>query len=141
MDNRGSFSKDRIHSTFLPGLHSLLEASYQSAFFVLQYWLFGAANLIRISATEMKSAPGRCLKRIGHLPTHWDRISSIGRIRNRHCRDKCHCVWMQRGINDLVAHSGFNYFSHVHDCNAITKVLHHCQVMRDKEKCDPKLIS
>ena len=62
------------------------------------------------------------------------------RIRNRHRREKCPRIRVQRILVQLVAVGNLDNVAEVHHRDAVADMPHNGQVVRDEQVCQPELV-
>jgi hypothetical protein len=86
-----------------------------------------------ILTTWMEGAPRWWVNGVRHIAFHRKWSGTYMRIGLGHCHQKCLSVWMARGDAKALRRGQLKDTTQVHHSYAVTYVLNHTQVMRDKD--------
>ena len=86
-----------------------------------------------ILTTGMEGAARWRVNGVRHIAFHGKWSGTFMRVWLGHCHQKCFSVWMSRGDAKALRRGQLKDTTQVHNRYAVTDVLNHTQVMRDKD--------
>src|SRR5699024_5126357 len=105
-----------------------------------QLWHFRPTLVCRILTAGREQTTTRPVRRARHFTQRHDPLALDVGVWTRNCRQECLCIGVLRSTEYVLCVSKLDDLAEVHHRDTIRNELHHGQIMRDEQICNPKVV-